>query len=189
MPSPAICDRWNADDAPGTLSDIMQWCRIAGPLQAGLLAALDSEPDEPHRVLTMTTEESAKELIGQVKVGEAAAAPNTMQSAKLRLFFAAAWHAGRGSTSTSGSAIAPTSTTLVVPNPTELQADMADVVSMNGVLTQVGNTLVRLMSVPEYDALFPVFGKQCAGPMLEGQEPSIIQVTCYKENERAKKTL
>ena len=66
---------------------------------------------------------------------------------------------------------------------------MPDVVSMNGVLTQIGNNLVKLMTVADYEALFPVFERQCAGPMLEEQEPTRVQVTCYKEVERVKKTL
>ena len=75
MPSPAICDRWNSDETPGTLGDVMLWCRISGPLQVSLLQALDAAATEPYRVLTMMAEDAAKDIVGQVKVNEAA--PNS----------------------------------------------------------------------------------------------------------------
>ena len=55
---------------------------------------------------------------------------------------------------------------------------MPDVVSMNGVLSQVGDTLVKLMPVADYDALFAIFRQQCGAPMTEEQEPSRSQVSC-----------
>ena len=99
MPSVAVCARWNADDTPGTLGDVMVWCRISGPLQAGLLAALECEVSEPYRALCMIPEAGAQEIIDKVRLGEAGTTPNAMQSAKLRLFFVAAWHSGRGADS------------------------------------------------------------------------------------------
>ena len=189
MPSASLCARWNADDAPGTFGDLMAWCRISGSLQAGLLLALDGELAEPYRVLTMMSEEAANQIIDAVKLGEAGTAPNALQHAKLRLFFAAAWHAGRGETSTTTSQAATSTAIVSTTGTVALHADMPDVVSMNGVLSQVGNVLVKLMPIAEYDALFPVFRRQCGAPMTEEQEPSRIQMSCYRENVKDKATL
>ena len=94
MPSPALVAAWNAEDTAATFSTILDWCKISGGLRDGLLTALQSEADEPYRSLTLLSEEDASTVVDAVRVGEAV--PGIIQKAKLRLFFAAAWHTGRG---------------------------------------------------------------------------------------------
>ena len=185
MPSAATIAVWNSDASPGTFKQLLDWSRTTGPLRAGLLSALDTDEDELIRTLTLLSEEAANGVITNVKVNEAA--PGPLQLAKLRLFFAAAWHSGRGGDGDPAKPDTTAQTTVVSSG--ALTADMPDVVSLNGVVTQVGTTLVKLMPQADYDALFPVYERACGAPMAEDSEPTRVQMSAYKANIRDKDTL
>ena len=184
MPSPSTVALWNNDAAPGTFGQLLDWCRIAGPLRAGLLAALDADEGELIRALTLLGEEVANGVIAGIKINEAA--PGPLQLAKLHLFFAAAWHTARGG---DGEAKKEPAAATTVGTSGALSLDMPDVVALNGVVTQVGTTLVKLMPQAEYDALFPLYVKACGAPMAEDSEPTRVQMSAYKANIRDKDTL
>ena len=108
-----------------------------------------------------------------MKVSERDSGP--LQVARLRLLFAAAWHVGRGGDQELERVEAAASTPAVTKS--GLSLDMTDVITLNGVSTQVGTTLVRLMSQEDYDNLFPVYVESCGSPMAEGLEPTRVQTS------------
>ena len=94
------------------------------------MAAMDTDEDEYLRVLSMLTEETATATIASVKINGAEL--NPLQAAKLRLFFAAAWHVRRGGDQEAEQE------TVVNPPPVltrnGLCLDMPDVIALNGVI-------------------------------------------------------
>ena len=182
MPSAAMIAAWNGDASPGTFKQLLDWCRIMGPLRTGLLAALDTDEAEFIRTLTLLGEEAANGIVATIKVNEAA--PGPLQLAKLHLFFAAAWHSGRGGDIDTAKTDTAAPTTVVATG--ALSLDMPDVVALNGIVAQVGTTLVKLMPQADYDALFPVCERACGAPMAEDAEPARVQMSAYKANIREK---
>ena len=112
-----------------------------------------------------------------MKIGENELGP--LQAAKVRLSFAAIWHAGAGGQPTPGAAGLSGPPLPEYPPPTSLTTDMPDVVALNGIVMQTGSILTRLIPQAEYDEMFRTYRKRCGADMAQEIEPTRAQVSCY----------
>ena len=178
LPSQAIVSRWNSDETPATLDTVLSWARVVGPLADAFLLAVGTDKDEPYKSLTLLTEEEAITMTNAMKVGGMALGP--LQAAKIRLVFAAIWHAAAGGHSPPGVAerVGPPLPTPPKP-PTILSAEMQDVIPLKGVVIQTGNLLTKLIPQDEYDRLFKQYRVRCGADMAQAVEPTRVQVSCY----------
>ena len=145
LPSQAIVSSWNSDEAPATLETVLGWARATGPLAELCLAGVGADKDEPYRSLTLLSEEEAVTITNGLRMGGAPLGP--LQAAKVRLVFAAIWHAGAGGVSPPGTAerVGPALPTPPMPA-TILTSDMPDVVPLKGTVVQTGKLLTKLIS-------------------------------------------
>ena len=74
-------------------------------MAAAFLAALDTTADEPYKSLMLMSEEEAAQVTDAITIN--GARPGPLQLAKIRLIFAAVWHAAAGGESAPGRGAAP----------------------------------------------------------------------------------
>ena len=114
LPSPAVIKARN--EGEGTpLQTVLTWARVIGPLAEAFLRALDSSADETYKSLMLISEGEAAEITSKVTIGEAK--PGPLQLAKVRLVFAAIWHAAQGGQPVPGQGVAAGP---VLPDPLRL---------------------------------------------------------------------
>ena len=67
----------------------------------------------------------------------------------------------------------------LIPPPAGLTENSIDAVAMHGIVTQTGNTLVKLAPMKEYEALLNTYVDACGADMSKGATPTQAQVSCY----------
>ena len=177
LPSPALAKVWNSDENPATLATVLAWAKVSGPLEAAFLAAVDTTSDEPYKSLTLLSEEEAASMTEAMKIGDNPLGP--LQAAKVRLVFAAMWHAASGGTPTEAATAKAGPPLPDYPLPATLTTDMPDVVSLNGLVMQTGNILTRLIPQAEYDEMFRTYRKRCGAVMSQEVEPTSARASAY----------
>ena len=175
MPSKTLCEQWNGDENGATLETVLNWARVPAPLQTAFLNEIGAEKSEPYRAVTLITEEEALAITANLKLNDQPLGP--LQAAKIRLVFAAIWHAGTGGAV--GQSTIEAARAVLPDPPAPLSVDMPDVVSMKGNVTQVGTKLIKLISQAEYDRLFKNYAVRCGAEMAEEVEPTRTQLSCY----------
>ena len=186
LPSPSVCKEWNeGDGAP--LRTVLAWAKVSGPLAAAFYAALETTEEEPYKSLMLMSEDEAAQVTDSVKVNDAK--PGPLQLAKIRLIFAAVWHAAAGGEAAPGRGAAVGPPLPDPPAPTSLTAGDLNAVAMNGCVTQTGTTYVRLISKAEYEDLLKNYKKACGADMSKEATPTRAQLSCYIALEKERDTL
>ena len=169
LPSASVMKAWN-DGEGATLQTVLTWARVAGPLATPFLTALDTSADKPYKSLMLISEAEAAEITYKVVIGEAK--PGPLQLAKIRLVFAAIWHASQGGQPAPGQGGAAGPALPDPPPPTGLTASCIDAVAMDGCVTQSGSTFVRLIPKAEHEALLNKYKQHCGAGMSNEATPT-----------------
>ena len=145
FPTDELIAAWNAEAGRGTVLELMEWSQVPMAIRQPVLTGLGAEESTRYRTFSFTTPGDVEELIRELRVNNPERALNLGEKGAVRLFFNAVRCAA--GTLENPAPRTPPQIVAQAPATQELTATSANVVALNGTVSQVGAKVTKRITV------------------------------------------